>query len=291
MSTSELTRPALSTSDSRARRAVTTRFLRSELRLVFRRRRNIVLLGVLACAPILLGSVVRAAAPNNDGEGPAFLGQITGNGVFLMFTALTVALPVFLPLAVSGVSGEAIAGEASNGTLRNLLVVPVSRVRLLAVKYAALLAYGLAATFTVAVVGLLTGMVLFPIGPVTLLSGATVPLGDALFRAFLIAAYVAVMLGGVGAIGLFVSTLTEVPMAAMAATAVLAVTSEILDSIPQLSAIHQFLFTHPWLAYGDLLRSPVPTHALLVGIFTQVCYVAIFLALAWARFSNKDITA
>jgi ABC-2 type transport system permease protein len=291
MSTSELTRPAPSTRDAVAPRLVSTRLLRSELRLVFRRRRNLILLAVLGCAPILLGVVIRASAPSNDGEGPAFLGQITGNGMFLVFTSLTVALPVFLPLVVSVAAGESIAGEASIGTLRNLLVVPVHRTRLLAVKYTALLAYALVSTLTVAGIGLITGLVLFPVGPVTLLSGITVPLTDALGRALLIALYVAIMLGGVAAIGLFISTLTEVPMAAMAATAVITVTSEILDSIPQLSAIHQYLFTHPWLAFGDLLRSPVPTHGLLVGLGTEACYVAVFLALAWARFTSKDITA
>jgi ABC-2 type transport system permease protein len=291
MSTSELTRPAPSTRDAVAPRLVSTRLLRSELRLVFRRRRNLILLAVLGCAPILLGVVIKASAPSNDGEGPAFLGQITGNGMFLVFTSLTVALPVFLPLVVSVAAGESIAGEASIGTLRNLLVVPVHRTRLLAVKYTALLAYALVSTLTVAGIGLITGLVLFPVGPVTLLSGITVPLTDALGRALLIALYVAIMLGGVAAIGLFISTLTEVPMAAMAATAVITVTSEILDSIPQLSAIHPYLFTHPWLAFGDLLRSPVPTHGLLVGLGTEACYVAVFLALAWARFTSKDITA
>src|SRR5580765_3339878 len=65
------------------------RFTRSELRLVFRRRRNIALLAVLSLAPILLGIAVRVSAPSN-GEGPAFIGQITANGLFLAFTSLVV---------------------------------------------------------------------------------------------------------------------------------------------------------------------------------------------------------
>ena len=64
------------------------------------------------------------------------------------------------------------------------------------------------------------------------------------------------MLAGVAAIGLFISTLTEVPMGAMAATAALCIVAEILDAIPQLSWLHEWLFTHWWLAFGDLLRTP-----------------------------------
>ncbi len=77
---------------------------------------------------------MRVSAPSN-GDGPAFIGDITENGLFLAFTSLVVTLPLFLPLAVSVVAGESIAGEASTGSLRNLLVVPVGRTRLLVVKY------------------------------------------------------------------------------------------------------------------------------------------------------------
>src|SRR5687768_10869982 len=76
------------------------RLVRSELSLVFLRRRNLALLAVLSSAPILLGVAVRLASvggDGGDGGGPPFLGQITQNGVFLVFTGLVVALPLFLP--------------------------------------------------------------------------------------------------------------------------------------------------------------------------------------------------
>src|ERR1700709_65196 len=43
--------------------------------------------------------------PSNPGEGPPFLSDVTQNGLFIAFTALTVELPLFLPLAVGGVAG------------------------------------------------------------------------------------------------------------------------------------------------------------------------------------------
>lgn len=267
------------------------RLLSSELRLVFGRRRNQALLAVLSTAPILVGVAVRLASPGGGGEGPAFIGQITQNGLFLAFTALTVTLPFFLPLSVAVVSGEAIAGEASSGTLRNLLVVPVSRTRLLLVKYVSVVAFGLASTLVVWGVGVVVGLLLFPHGQVTLLSGTTVTFIDALVRALFVALYVAAMLAAVGAIGIFASTLTEVPMGAMAATAILTIVSEILGAVPQVRGIWPYLFTTPWLAFGDLLRSPVPLHAMGVGLATAAVYIALFLMLAWARLTTKDITS
>jgi len=109
---------------------MSSRFLRSELALVFRRRRNIAGMAVLAAPPLLIGIVTYFAAPA-PGEGPPFLSDITNNGLFVALMALTVELPLFLPLAVSAIAGDTIAGEANLGTLRYLLAVPVQRTRLL----------------------------------------------------------------------------------------------------------------------------------------------------------------
>ena len=275
---------------ARARSSVHLRFLRSELRLVLRRRRNLALIAVLCCFPVLIGTAVRLSSPSN-GDGPPFLSQVTDNGLFLVFTALTVLLPFFLPLAVSVASGEAIAGEANIGTLRNLLVVPVSRTRLLVVKYLATVVFAFVCAAAVALVGVIVGLALFPHGDVTLLSGTTISYGSALWRAVLVTFYVTLMLAGVCALGLFISTLTEVPIGAMAATAVLTIVSQIADSIPQISAIHPYLFSHPWFNFGDLLRSPVSWDGLQRGLLTQLAYVAIFLPLAWWRLQTKDVTA
>jgi len=270
---------------------ISARLLLSELRLVFTRRRNLAILAVLACAPILLGVAIKLGSRGGRGGGPALIGQITENGLFLAFTSLVVTLPLFLPLAVSVVAGESIAGEASSGTLRTLLVVPVNRTRLLAVKLSGIVAYAAAAACTVAAAGVLVGFALFPTGPVTLLSGSVIPLGAALLRVLLVALYVSAMLAGVAAIGLFVSTLTEVPLAAMATTAIVVIAVEILDAIPQIEVVHPWLFTNWWLTFGDLLRDPIPLDQMGRGLLVDAVYVVVFGTLAWARFSTRDVTS
>ncbi len=270
----------------------TGRFLRSELGMVFRRRRNQVILAVLAAVPVLIAVAVRVAAPpENPDEGPPFLYGVAGNGVFVALTSLTVVLPFFLPLAVSVVSGDAVAGEASLGTLRYLLTVPVSRTRLLVVKFAGAVAYAVAAALLVAAVGVGIGALLFPVGPVTLLSGAQVPLASGLVRVLLVALYVATMMAGLAMIGLFVSTLTESPIAAMATTAVLAVTSQVLDAVPQLDWLHPWLFSHYWLEFGDLLRDPIATDGPVRGLLVTGAYGLIFGSLAWSRMTTKDVSS
>jgi ABC-2 type transport system permease protein len=281
---------ALPTMAAPTYRGVLGRQIRSEFRLIFRRRRNAILLGLLTIVPIFIGIAVHISAPK-PGEGPPFLGQVSGNGLFLVFTALSVALPVFLPLAVAVVAGDAIAGEAGTGTLRYLLTVPVSRSRLLAVKAIGVLAYTAAAVLLISLVGLITGAILFGLHSVTLLSGDTVSLSSGLLRTLGVAGYVLGDLLGLVAIGLFFSTLTEVPVGAMAATVGGAVALAILDSVPQLGSFRSVLLTHHWLDFGELLRQPPNLSTLIPGIVVPLVYAAFFGTLAWARITTMDVTA
>lgn len=272
-------------------RGVLLRQVRSEWRLVFRRKRNAAILVFLALIPVFIGIAVKVSTPRSGGDGPPFIFQVSGNGLFLVFTALAVALPVFLPLAVAIVGGDAVAGEASTGTLRYLLTVPVGRSRLLAVKAIGVLSYVAAAVAIIGLVGLVTGAILFGIHPVVLLSGDTVSVGNGLLRAVGVAAYVFLDLAGLVAIALFLSTLTEVPVAAMAATLGMAIVFAILDSVPQVGSLRSILLTHHWQDFGELLRQPPHLSTLLPGIFIPLAYAAIFGSAAWARITTMDVTA
>ena len=274
---------------ARRRFPVSTRFLRSELWLVFGRRRNLAGIAVLAVPPILIAIAAKISTPQR-GDG-AFFSEITNNGLFVALAALTVEMPLFLPIAVAAISSDAIANEANVGTLRYLLAVPAQRTRLLLVKFAALAVFTVVATVWVAGVGVGVGLLLFGGGKATLLSGTQVGFGTAVWRLLLVCAYIAACLLVLAAIGLFVSTLTEQPVGATIAVVIFAVGSEILDAIPTLSSIKPYLFTHYWLNYSDLLRDPIATEQVQRGLLVAAAYVVVFWLLAWARFSSRDVTS
>ncbi|KRE81725.1 ABC transporter permease [Arthrobacter sp. Soil763] len=265
------------------------RLLGSELGVLFRRRRTWAMLLALAAVPVLIAVAVRLSSAVPPGRGPAFLDQISQNGLFVGITAMLVAVPLFLPLTIGVVAGDTVAGEASLGTLRYLLAGPAGRGRLLLVKYAGAVLFAVAAPFTIALVGAGIGAVLFPVGPVTLLSGDSIGPAEAVGRLLLIAAYLAVSLVGLAAVGLFMSTLTDVPVGAMAATVVLAVVTQVADALPQLDWLHPWLFSHRWLDFADLLRQPVVWDSFAANALLQAGYVAVFGALAYARLATKDI--
>lgn len=264
--------------------------LGSELSVLFRRLRTWAMLIALAAVPVLIAVAVKLSSrPTAPGRGPLFLDRITQNGLFVAVTALVVCVPLFLPLTVGVVAGDTIAGEANLGTLRYLLLAPAGRIRLLLVKYAGAVAFCFAATATVAASGALAGVVLFPVGPVTLLSGDTISVGESALRSLLIAAYITVSLLGLSAIGLLISTFTDVPVGAMAATIVLSVVSQVLDNLPQLEWLHPWLFSHHWLGFADLLRQPISWTSFGENALLQSGYIAVCGALAYAKFSNKDV--
>jgi ABC-2 type transport system permease protein len=271
--------------------AVSPRFLLSELRLMLGRRRNQIGLLVLAAVPVLIAISVKSTVSRPGQDAPDFFRSITENGLFVALAALTIEIGLFLPLAVSVVAGDSVAGEANIGTLRYLLAVPVTRLRLLLVKMAAITVGAFVATFTVAVVGMVMGVALFGGGSMTLLSGTQIGFGEGLLRVVLAAAYLSCGLAALGAVGLFVSTMTEQPIGAMVATVILSTTSYILDSIPQVSWMHPYLLTHHWLDFGDLFRDPIAWNNIVAGLYLAAGYSIVFFAAAWARFSTKDVTS
>src|SRR5580704_19541961 len=111
-------------------------------------------------APSGAGHRAEGGRPERGGGGgpeSTFFAQLAGNGVFLAFIALSILLTLVLPLVIAVVSGDSLAGEAGAGTLRYLLTVPAGRTRLLAVKYTAVVIFGLAACLLVSAVSLIMG--------------------------------------------------------------------------------------------------------------------------------------
>ncbi len=266
------------------------RLYRSELRLIVGRRRNQAGVAVLAAVPVIMAIAVKVSEPGRGG-GPTFLDEVTSNGLFVPLAALLVELGMFLPLAVAMLSGDAIAGEANIGTLRYLLTVPVSRTRLLVVKFASLCTGALWGVLAVAVPGALVGVALFGAGPMTTLSGTQISTAAALWRLAVVCFYVTAALSALAAVGLFVSTLTEQPIAAAITVMIFVILSWILDGISQVAWLHPYLLVHEWLSFVDVLRDPIAWEALRRGLWVDLIYVVVFWLAAWARLGSKDITS
>jgi ABC-2 type transport system permease protein len=266
-----------------------------ELRKLFRRPRTWVTIAVLNALPVLVAVLVQLTdlAPR-PGEGPPFLSAVLTNGALFPLAALAIVLPLFLPIAVAVVAGDAVAGEAQAGTLRYLLVRPAGRTRLLVAKLLAVIAFVLVTVLVVAGVGYVVGTTLFdaqPVGGGTSVSGTSLSQQELAGRSLMAIGYVTVSMLGVAAFGLFFSTLTDSPLAAALGALAVLVASSLLFTLDAASPIAPYLPTRYWLAFVDLFRDPILWRDVVRGLALQGVYVGVLLAAAWANFTTKDVTS
>jgi ABC-2 type transport system permease protein len=228
------------------------------------------------------------------GEEPAFLAAVLANGSLFPAAALAIVLPIFLPVAVAVIAGDSVAGEASSGMLRYLLIRPVGRTRLLVAKLVAVVAFDLLAVVSVAVTSYIIGISLFEAQPgttVTTVSGVSLTPAELLMRTGCALVYVAISMLGVAAIALFLSTLTDSSLGAALGALAALVTSTALVTLDAAAAVRPYLPTRYWLAWIDFFRDPILWRDIERGIALQAVYVAVLLAAAWANFTTKDVTS
>jgi len=263
-----------------------------ELKKMLLRPRTWVIITLLTGLPVLVAVLLRVTGIGpRPGEGPAFLAQVLGNGALFPAAALALILPIFLPIAVSVVAGESIAGENNLGTLRYLLALPVGRTKLLIAKLMTVTVFVFMAVVIVAVVAYVAGASLFGIKPLPGISGAAIAAEDATWRTVVTVIFVAVSMLGVAATALLFSTFTDSPLAAVFGALAVLVTSQVLDLLEAGRAVHPYLLTHYWLAFIDLFRFPVLWRDVVRGFLLQGVYIALLLGAAWANFTTKDITS
>ena len=263
-----------------------------ELRKLLGRPRTWVMVGLLCLLPTIVAVFLKTSgvAPR-PGTGPAFLSAVLQNGALFPAAALAIVLPLFLPVAVSLIAGDAIAGEASAGTLRYLLVRPVGRTRLLAAKLVSVVAFCVLAVAAVSISAYVVGTQLFGATTVASVSGPDLSTSQATLRTVLAVLYVGWCMLGVAAVALFLSTCTDSPLAASMGAIALLVTSGVLVGLDSAGAIQPYLPTRYWLAFIDLFREPVAYRDLVRGTALQAAYLAVFLGGAWANFATKDVTS
>jgi ABC-2 type transport system permease protein len=274
--------------------------IRVELAKLFRRPRTYVIAALLCALPLIVAIFLATTrVPPPPGQGGAFLSAVLSNGALYPAAAMALVLPVFLPVSVAVLAGDAIAGEASAGTLRYLLIRPVHRTRLLVAKLIALIVFVLFAIGAVLVTSYLTGLTLFGVQTsaagvtlppdVTSLSGVTISPAGLVLRLLGTVAYIVVSMLGVAAIALFLSTVTDSSLgAAMGALAVL-VTSQVLVTLDAAAAVRPYLPTRYWLAWVDFFREPVLWRDIERGAGIQLVYLVVLLGAAWANFLTKDV--
>jgi ABC-2 type transport system permease protein len=267
--------------------------IRVELVKMLRRPRTWVIVAMLVALPTLVAVLLAVTEIGpRPGTGPPFLSAVLSDGTLFPLAALSVVLPLFLPIAVAVLGGDAIAGESQTGTLRYLLVRPVGRTHLLMAKLVTIIVFVVLAVLVVTAVSYVEGRLLLGQAPATgtvSLSGSTLSQEQLAGRTVLALGYVVISMLGVAAVALFFSTLTSSSIGAALGTIGLLIASTVLLGLDAGEALHPFLPTRYWLSFVDLFRDPILWRDVLRGLLVQLAYLTVFTLAAWASFSTKDV--
>jgi ABC-2 type transport system permease protein len=270
---------------------------RTELRRQASRRRTQLALGFMVLLPLIilvafqLDSGGDSGGGRRNGQFASLVNLATAGGLnFALFT-IFVSASFLLVVVVALFCGDTVASEASWGSLRYLLAVPIPRGRLLGVKLAVSLAYCVLAMVLLLGTALAAGTLRYGWHPLRSTIAGEIAAGDALLRLLGIMAYLAVSLLVVASLAFLLSVLTDAPLGAVGGAVLLHILSSILDQITALGAIRSFLPTHFADAWLGLLSTPTQTDDLVRGCVAALAYAVVFFGLAWWRFLRKDVVS
>lgn len=287
----------MSASSATGYRASRTLPIRAEIRRQASRRRTQLALGFMVLLPLIMLVAFEIGTPGDedDGDGGGAFSSIadlaTSGGLNFALFALAVSAGFLLVVVVALFFGDTVAAEASWGSLRYLLAIPVPRARLLGVKLVVAGLYSLLALLLLTGTGLLIGTLRYGWAPLGSTIAAEIPPGPGLVRLLAVVAYLAVVMLVVAGLAFLLSVLTDAALGAVGGAVMLWILSSILDQITALGSLRNLLPTHYADAWRGLLSTPVQTEDLAQGAISAVVYATVFWGLAFYRFTRKDVTS
>ncbi|SIQ19677.1 ABC transporter permease subunit [Micromonospora avicenniae] len=266
----------------------------AEFRRQAARRRTQLALGFMVLLPLIILIAFQFDSGDDDNGGGEFASLVsfaTSGGLnFTLFT-IFVSASFLLVVVVALFFGDTVASEASWGSLRYLLAVPVPRARLLTVKLLVAAAYSGLALLLLAGTALAAGTLRYGWSPLRSMVAAELPPGQGLLRLLAVLGYLAVVLLVVAGLAFLLSVSTDAALGAVGGAVLLWILSSILDQITALGGLRAFLPTHFSTAWLGLLSTPVQTDDVVRGAVSSISYATLFWALAYWRFTRKDVTS
>jgi len=227
------------------------------------------------------------------------------NGYMVCFIILNLLL-IHVPILVALVAGDAIAGEANMGTLRLLISKPITRVKLLGVKFIASSFYTLLLLIWVAVLSLFLSMLLFGTNWLAVpreLEFNIIEASDVLWRYVAAFGFAFISLICVASLAFMMSVFSDNAVGPIVATVCVIIVFTILTQlqIPFYDeTIKPYLFTTHMLGWkglfyvqaseGETIKGSVENiSAIIKSAVILIGYTAFFLLVAVWYFRKKNI--
>ncbi|MCC9704127.1 ABC transporter permease [Streptomyces sp. MNU76] len=273
-------------------RAGRTLPVRVELVRQLKRRRTMVMFGILFALPLVL--LIAFQVGGTPGEGNTrvnLMDTATASGANFAAVNLFAAAGFLLVIPIALFCGDTVASEASWSSLRYLLAAPVPRARLLWSKLVVGLTLSLAALVLLPVVALAVGTAAYGWGPLKLPTGGELAAGAAAQALVITVAYIFVSQLVTAGMAFWLSTRTDAPLGAVGGAVGLTIVGSVLDEVTALGDWRHFLPTHWQYAWLDVVR-PQPEYTdMIQGVSISITYALILFALAFRGFGRKDVVS
>jgi ABC-2 type transport system permease protein len=215
------------------------------------------------------------------------------NGYFIFFIILQTLL-VHVPLLISLVAGDMIAGEANMGTLRLLAARPVSRTNIILGKFLATCVYSILLLSFMTLLGLLGSILLFGTSDLMVFKSDKLLLidrTDVLWRYVAAYGFAALSMITVAALAFLFSVFAENSIGPIIGAMSVIVVFTILTTmdIPFFNAMKPFLFTNHMLNWKGFFDRPVDKPEVLKSALFLIAHIALFVFLSIYIFRKKDI--
>ena len=273
-------------------RAGRTLPLRVELVRQLKRRRTLVMGGILAALPfILVAAFAIGGTPGDRGSQLTLMDTATSSGANFAAVNLFVSAGFLLVVPVALFCGDTVASEASWSSLRYLLAAPVPRARLLWSKLVVGLSLSLAAMILLPVVALAVGTAAYGWGPLELPTGGAIGAGTAAQRLLVVVAFIFVSQLVTAGLAFWLSTKTDAPLGAVGGAVGLTIVGNVLDAVTALGHWRDLLPAHWQFAWADAVQPHPEWSGMIQGTAVSVTYAIVLFALAFRGFARKDIVS
>ncbi len=258
-----------------------------------KRRRTMVMAGILAVLPfILVAAFAIGGTPDGDGDrGPTLMQTATESGANFAATCLFVSAGFLLVVPVALFHGDTVASEASWSSLRYLLAAPVPRARLLWSKLSVALAFSAAAMVLLPLVALAVGTAAYGWGPLQLPTGGGIGAGESAGRLLIVVVFVFLSQLVTAGLAFWLSVKTDAPLGAVGGAVGLTIVGNVLDAVTALGDWRNVLPAHWQFAWIDALQPKLEWGGMIQGAAVSVTYAVVLIALAFRAFAKKDIVS
>ncbi|MCX8089807.1 MAG: ABC transporter permease [Verrucomicrobiae bacterium] len=271
--------------------------LRNELWKLFGKKRTYIGFGMFLLAQNVMLLLFRFTRWQEQVER-----LLEGNGYLAQefISALTVAVimlipqvVLLMPLYTTLVGGDMVAKEAEDGTLRMILSRPVSRYRLLLVKWVAGALFALLLVLVLGATALLCARIWFPWkGMFVFAPGqafAVLPAGEGLARYILAHAFMAVNATTMFSLAFMFSCFNMKPAAATILALSYLFVNLVLEAIPFFDRFEVWLLPHHFRCWLRVFDSPIPWPEVLQSQAVLLGANLTALIIGAAAFHTRDI--